>query len=170
MKLRETLNLPLSARAAAAMYTDPAYAEIRKQTLGATRAEATADGDPAGAFTVRTELAMPTDRVPDVVRPFVGSSVTIHEVQTWSAPEADGSRSGTTKLEVAGTPAGMTASLRLTPAGEQASGVVIDGELTAKIPLLGSRLEKAAAPYVTKVLCAEEKSAAKYQASAAQTD
>ncbi|MGO1569605.1 MAG: DUF2505 family protein, partial [Brachybacterium sp.] len=79
MKLRETLTLPLSARSAAEMYADPEYTEIRRRTLGATHAESTLEGSPAGTFTVRTELSMPTDRVPDMVRPFVGSSVTIHE-------------------------------------------------------------------------------------------
>lgn len=162
MKLRETLTLPLSATGATAMYTDPAYTAIRRSTLGATRAESTVEGDPSGAFTVRTELSMPTDRVPDMVRPFVGSSVTIHEKQSWSAPDADGGRQGTMTLEVAGTPAGLTGSLRLLPGGEMSSSVEIDGDLVAKVPLLGPRLEKAAVPYVSTVLRAEERSAREY--------
>ena len=162
MKLRETLTLPLSAAGAAAMYADPEYTAIRRSTLGATRAESTVEGDPAGAFTVRTELSMPTDRVPDMVRPFVGSAVTIHEKQSWSAPEADGARQGTMTLEVAGTPAGLTGSLRLTPGGQTGSSVEIDGDLVAKVPLLGPRLEKAAVPYVSTVLRAEERSAREY--------
>lgn len=162
MKLRETLNLPLSARAAAEMYADPEYTEIRRRTLGAAQAESTLEGDPAGSFTVRTELSMPTDRVPDMVRPFVGSSVTIREEQSWSAPEQDGSRRGTMHLDVVGTPAGLTATLRLTPTVESTSTVEIDGDLVAKVPLLGPRLEKAAIPYVSTVLRAEERSASTY--------
>ena len=95
MKLRETLNLPLPVRAVATMYADEDYTAIRRETLGANSADSTVDGDPSGAFTVRTELTMPTDRVPDIVRPFVGSSVTIREEQSWSAPAPDGSRTGT---------------------------------------------------------------------------
>lgn len=167
MKLRETLTLPLSARSAAEMYADPEYTEIRRRTLGATHAESTLEGSPAGTFTVRTELSMPTDRVPDMVRPFVGSSVTIHEKQSWSAAQPDGSREGTMRLDVAGTPAGLTATLRLTSAGEQSSSVEIDGDLVAKIPLLGPRLEKAAIPYVSTVLRAEERSATTYREAAA---
>lgn len=163
MKLRETLHLPLSAGAAADMYADPRYAQVRRQTLRASSAESTLEGDPTGAFTVRTTLMMPTDRVPDIVRPFVGSSVTIREEQAWSAAAADGSRTGTMTLDVVGTPAGMTAALRLSPI-EQGSRVEIDGDLVAKVPLLGARLEKAAMPYVSTVLRAEERSAATYQA------
>lgn len=162
MKLRETLTLPLSARTAATMYADQEYTAIRRETLKATSASSQVDGDPVGAFTVRTELVMPTDKVPDIARRFVGSSVTIRETQTWSAPEPDGSRSGTMDLEVVGTPAGMKGSVRLTPTGEMTSSVDIDGDLVAKVPLLGPRLEKAAVPYVSTVLRAEEKSAAAY--------
>lgn len=167
MKLHETLKLPLSADAAAAMYADQEYTVIRGETLGATRATSTADGEPSGEFTVRTELVLPTDRVPDIVRPFVGSSVTVREEQTWSAPIADGSRRGTMTLEVVGTPAGMKATITLTPGGDSSCTVQIDGDLTAKVPLLGSRMEKAAVPYVSKVLRAEEKAAEKYRASKA---
>ncbi|HLQ80100.1 MAG TPA: DUF2505 domain-containing protein [Brachybacterium sp.] len=162
MKLRETLTLPLSAAGAMVMYADPEYTAIRRSTLGAARAGSSVEGSPAGSFTVRTELSMPTDRVPDMVRPFVGSSVTIHETQSWSAPEADGGRQGTMTLEVAGTPAGLTGSLRLRPGGEDSCSVEIDGDLVAKIPLLGARLEKAAMPYVSTVLRAEERSARTY--------
>ena len=70
-------------------------------------------------------------------------------------------------LEVAGTPAGLTATLRLSPSGEAASSVDIDGDLVAKIPLLGPRLEKAAIPYVSTVLRAEERSAKTYRESQA---
>ena len=56
-------------------------------------------------------------------------------------------------LEVAGTPAGLTGSLRLLPSGEMASRVEIDGDLVAKVPLLGPRLEKAAAPATSPRCC-----------------
>ena len=163
MKLRETLHLPLPARAAAAMYADAQYTAIRRDTLGATDASSHVDGDPSGAFTVTSELSLPTDRVPDIVRPFVGSSVTVREVQTWSAPGEDGSRTGTMRLDVVGTPAGLTATLRLRTADQERSEVEIDGDLVAEVPLLGPRIEKAAVPYVSTVLRAEERSAATYR-------
>jgi hypothetical protein len=163
MKLRESLQLPLSASAAAAMYADPAYPPIRQQILEATSADATVQGDPTGAFTVTTELAMPTDRVPDMARPFIGSSLTVREIQTWSAPGGDGARTGSMELTVVGTPAGVTAQLRMSPQGESACTVEIDGDLTAKVPLVGSRLEKAALPYASKVLRAEERAAGRYR-------
>lgn len=162
MKLRETLALPLSPAQTAAMYADPRYAEVRRDTLRANAASSEVSGDPSEAFTVTTSLEMPTDKVPDVVRPFVGSSVTVTERQEWQAPAEDGSRRGTMVLEVVGTPAGMTADLQMQ--GDAGSTKVeIDGDLRARIPLLGAKLEKAALPYVSTVLRAEEKAAMSYR-------
>ena len=49
-------------------------------------------------------------------------------------------------------PAGLTATLRLRTADQERSEVEIDGDLVAKVPLLGPRIEKAAVPYVSTVL------------------
>lgn len=163
MKLQETLHLPLSATAAAAMYADPEYPGFRRETLHARTAESEVDGDPAGAFTVSTRLELPTDKVPDMARPFIGSSLVIRERQEWEDPAADGSRRGRATFTVEGTPASMTATLSLVPDGEDAAQVRIDGDLVAKVPLLGPRLEKAALPYVSSVLTAEQRSAAAYR-------
>ncbi|UVY82461.1 DUF2505 domain-containing protein [Brachybacterium sp. NBEC-018] len=165
MKLSENLTIPASAADAAAMYADESYAEVRRATLRASSASSRVEGDPAGAFTVRTEIAMTTEKVPDVARRFVGATVTIREEQVWSAPGADGARTGTMSIDVAGTPATFTAALALTPQGEATSQVVIDGDLTVKVPLLGGKLEKTAVPYVSKVLRAEERAARTYQDS-----
>lgn len=163
MKLQETLHLPLSAQDVAAMYADPEYPAFRRASLHATAAEAAVEGDADGAFTVTTQLTMPTDKVPDMARPFIGSSLSITERQQWSAPAPDGSRHGTADFAVVGTPASMTATLSLSPDGEDATTVRIDGDLVAKVPLLGPRLEKAALPYVSSVLTAEQRSAAAYR-------
>src|SRR5699024_11591131 len=131
---------------------EPEYTAIRRSTLGASRAGSSVEASPARSFTVRTELSMPTDRVPDMVRPFVGSSVTIHETQSWSAPAADGGRQGTMTLEVAGTPAGLTATLRLSPSGEAAGPADVGGQLVARRPPRGPGLEQAAVPAVHRAL------------------
>lgn len=165
MRLHETLDLPLEPAAVAAMYADPRYAEIRARGLRASRTESSHTGDPAGAFTVTTVLEMPTNGVPDVARPFVGSSISVREEQTWQAPGSDGTRTGRTVMTVAGAPASMTADLRLEPDGS-GTRITIDGELVAKVPLIGGRIEKAAVPYISKVLRAEERAAHEYAESA----
>lgn len=168
MQLTETVHLPLGPAAVARMYADPEYAEFRARALGAQKGSAQVTGDPEGAFTVTTELVLPTDEVPDIVRRFVGTTVTVRETQQWQAPAEDGTRAGTIELDVAGTPASMRGTMRLAPAGgsddaaASATEMTVVGELTAQVPLLGRRLEKAALPYVSQVLAREERAAADY--------
>ncbi len=168
MHLSETLHLPLGVADVASMYADPAYADVRARVLHAHEATATVQGYPADAFTVTTSIEMPTDGIPDLMRRFVGTTVTIRETQTWQAPAADGSRRGSIAFEVAGAPASMTGDVALTPEGEAGAEMRIDGELVAKVPLLGRKIEQAALPYVSRVLALEERSAADYAAGSAR--
>lgn len=162
MRVTETLHLPLTPARVAEMYTDPAYTPLRARSLSAQDVTSTVEGTTDGRFSVTSTLILPTEGVPDMIRRVVGSSVTVQEVQSWQEPEADGSRRGTIRLDVQGTPASMTGDLRLAADGDSASTVTIDGELTARVPLLGRRLEQAAVPYVTSVLAREQSSAAAY--------
>lgn len=162
MKLHENLRVPLSAERTAEMYADPAYAEHRRRSLGAESVDARVEGEPARAFTVTTDLVMPTAGIPDMVKRFVGDRVTVRETQVWQAPSSDGSRRGRTELVVLGAPASMQARLALEPDGDGASTVDIDGDLVAAVPLLGRKIEQSALPYVRQVLAAEEKAATSY--------
>lgn len=150
------------------MYADPQYAQVRGEALRAVAAHADVNGEAAGAFTVRTVLDLSTDSVPDMVRPFVGKRLRVSEVQEWSAP-ADGSdRRGTMKLTVEGAPASLDAAMELVADPDGTTRITIEGDLVAKIPLMGARLEKAALPYISKVLRAEERSAAAYRSRDSQ--
>lgn len=162
MDLVEELALPLPPHAVMHMYADPRYAQIRGDALGAQDVRSEHEDDPEGRLVVTTTLTMPTDRVPDVARPFVGSSITVRETQRWQAPGSDGSRIGTMLLEVVGTPARVTGDMRLGPAGPDASRIDINGQLVANVPLVGRRLERAAMPYVSTVMRMEETAAQRY--------
>ena len=65
----------------------------------------------------------------------------------WGDAAADGSRDGSFSMTVPGTPVTVsgTASLRPSPSG---STVTYDGDLTAKVPLLGGRIERESAPSI----------------------
>lgn len=164
MHLAESMTLPLAADAAARMYADPSYAQVRRGALEADAASAQVEGSAEAAFTATTTLRMPTDQVPDMVRRFVGQSVEVRETQAWQAPAPDGSREGTIRFDVVGAPASMTGSARMVPVDASSCRVEITGDLVAKVPLLGRKLEQAALPYVSEVLRREERSAATWAA------
>ncbi len=138
------------------MVSDPAF-QARK--CEATHAEShtesvTAVGD---ATQIRTRRVMPTDDFPDFVRSMVGPKIAVAETYLWSAPAADGSRDGTVDVEVGDgkVPVAMTGKVTLRPHGAGGSVITIDGELKAKVPLIGGRIEKAAEPAVLDAISKE---------------
>ena len=82
---------------------------------------------------------------------FVGERLAIVQEVRWGPVDADGARSGTFSITVPGKPVTFEGTARLEPT---ASGSVIDhaGDLSVRIPLLGARIEKEAAPAILEAL------------------
>ncbi len=72
-------------------------------------------GDTSAEFTATTERTVPAERVPDIARKFVGNGVAMTQVDTVSAPAADGSRTVSTEVKVNGVPVSAQATQKLTP-------------------------------------------------------
>ena len=140
----------------AAMLADEAFVEAKCVAMGALKQTVLVEGDHADAFTVTYSRTMPTDDFPDSARSFVGSTVTIRQVDEWQPPAADGSREGSVSVEIVGAPVRLSGSQSLRPAG---AGTVqaVDGELKASVPLLGGRLEKAAEPALRAAMRTEHR-------------
>ena len=128
-----------------ALFTDAAFQEAKclATTDDANHFSVDVSGGPTGER-VRTERHLRTQGLPDVAKSFVGEHLTIIEVQDWSGPAGDGSRQSAVDMHVKGAPLTLKGTLRLEPA---ASGTVkvLDAELTAHVPFIGGRIEKAAA-------------------------
>lgn len=93
----------------------------------------------------------PTDRLPDMARKVVGENLNIEQVERWDAPAPDGSRTGTTTITVPAAKATAKGTLRLSAVAE-GSEYAVDGTLSVKIPLVGSKLAAKAEPMVGKVV------------------
>ena len=104
-------------------------------------------GDTSAEFTATTERTVPAERVPDIARKFVGNGVAMTQVDTVSAPAADGSRT----VKVNGIPVSAQATKKLTPEGEQ-TRLDVNGEVSCSIPLVGKKIAAAAEPQVGRVL------------------
>jgi hypothetical protein len=127
-----------------ALLTDPDFqeAKCRATTAGGGHSVDIAPGT-SGAR-VRTERVLPSDGLPDVARSFVGEVLVVVEVQSWSAPEPDGARESAVDLHVKGAPLTLKGTLRLEPDGA-GTVEVLEAELRANVPLIGGRIERAAA-------------------------
>ena len=101
--------------------------------------------DDGGARVQVDRVMAPT--VPDFIQKFVGDSITIRQVEQWSAPDGRRWPPGTVKLTIKGQPASMDGSAVLSPDGT-GSTELVTGEVKVAIPLLGRKIE----PEIVKVI------------------
>ena len=97
---------------------------------------------------------LPTDGFPDFVKSLVGATLAVTETQDWGPAGLDGARQGRLTVDIAGAPLDLAGTLSLAPAA-QGSVETVDGDLKARIPLLGSKIERAAAPAIESAMRAE---------------
>ena len=97
---------------------------------------------------------LPTDGFPDFVKSLVGATLAVTETQDWGPAGPDGARLGRLTVDIAGAPIDLAGTLSLAPAA-QGSVETVDGDLKARIPLIGSKIERAAAPAIESAMRAE---------------
>ena len=97
---------------------------------------------------------MPSDDFPSFVRSMVGDTLAVTETQDWGPPGADGIRHGRLTVDIAGAPIDLDGTLSLAPGGE-GSVETIEGDLKARIPILGAKIEQAAAPAIESAIRVE---------------
>lgn len=98
----------------------------------------------AAGSTTQTSRTLPA---PESAARFTGPQLTVNDEIVWGDPSSDGSRSGTVTMTVLGQPVTFKGGIRLSPGG-RGSVVDVRGDLKVAIPLLGRKLEEAAAPVV----------------------
>lgn len=155
--LSEMLVLPTDPRTAARLLADPEYVRAKVEASGATCEQVDVTHDDAGAFTVTTRRALPTEQIPPQVRAFVGGRVEVRQVEAWEAPDDEGARVGTVVVEVVGVPVRLAGRVTLVSHGPSDTAVRYDGELRAGIPLFGGAVEEATAAAVRSAIAAEER-------------
>jgi hypothetical protein len=122
-----------------AMMTDQRYLEEVCVASDSISYHASAAGS-----TTQTSRTLPA---PESAARFTGPQLTVNDEIVWGDPSSDGSRSGTVTMTVLGQPVTFKGGIRLSPGG-RGSVVDVRGDLKVAIPLLGRKLEEAAAPAV----------------------
>ena len=138
------------------MLSDQAFQDRKLSQTGALSWEVRVQQQ-AGGVVIVSRRALPTDQVPDAFKSLVGASITIAQTETWGPAAADGSRTGAMDLEVVGAPVRMQATLSLSATAEGGSVELVDGELKARVPLVGGRIERTAEPAVRAAIDAEQR-------------
>ena len=127
-----------------ALLTDPAFQEAKCAATTDNGVYTVKVGGGVDGRRVHTERQLPSDSLPDMARSFVGDHLTIIEVLDWSSPGPDGSRSSLVDIHIKGAPLTLKGTVRLEPSGSKTIEV-IEAQLKANVPLIGGKLERAAA-------------------------
>lgn len=151
MALNASTTLPYPADAVAEVFTDREFVQAVSAKAGGELTEFNVTGPITGAFDMTTVRAVPTDRLPDLARKFVGATMTVTQREVWSAPDADGSRTASITIAVAGAPVDVKATQKLVARGGE-TVVELDGQVTSSIPFMGGKIASAAEPYLGKAL------------------
>lgn len=165
MDFRTTIDYPASPDRVAAMLVDAGFVQRKIDASGALKAtkDIRIDGDEA---TISTRRAMPTTKVPQAFRGFVGSSLDVRLVEAWEAADSTGERRGTLSLDIVGAPVRVSGRMRLEPLADGGTRQHIDGEIKASVPIVGKHIEQAAADAVDKVMAVERRIGLEYLDSA----
>jgi uncharacterized protein DUF2505 len=146
MKMRVETTAAATVEQTFASRVEQSVRERACQESGALSYEVLIEHSVDGGARVLVHRVMPA-QVPDFVRRFVGESISIAQVEQWSAPGPTGVRTAVVNVTVKGQPATMTGSMVLSPAPD-GSTELVTGEVKVAIPLLGRRIE----PEIVKVI------------------
>ena len=162
MKIARTIDYAATPDEVFAVLADPAFQEAKCAATAALSytASVEAKGDQT---VITTERVLPSDGLPDFAKSLVGQTLKVLERQTWGPAGGDGSRSGTVEMTVSGAPLALKGTLALGPGGP-GSVEKLDADLKASIPLIGGKIEKAAAPPIEDAIRIESKTAAEWLA------
>lgn len=152
MELSRDLELPGTPDAVLRLFLDPGFQEQRCRRGHALRFEVSVE--PSGAQTapavVTTIRDLPTDRLPDLARNVVGSSLTLEERVEWADPTT-----GRMTVTVKGAPISLRGAYALGPGG-QGTRLAFRGEVKASVPLIGRKLEQMVQPVLDRAMAADE--------------
>lgn len=121
-----------------AAQSDPHYVVWKHEHMAAFDVSAHVEED-GEHVTITSTRRLPAE-IPSAARKFVGDSITVEEVHTWTHPDADGSRHGKVAASFGGAPMEVYGTMELHPDGK---GSVINVVIHAKanVPLIGGKLE-----------------------------
>lgn len=161
MALSASTTLPYPAARVAEVFADREFVDHVSREVGGTLTEFTVSGPVSGAFEAVVVRAVPTDRLPEMVRKFVGHTLNVTQRESWSAPAPDGGRTVDITVDVAGAPVDVKAVQRLVAHGDSTT-IELTGDVTSGIPFLGGKIASAAEPFLGKALGMQARQAEAY--------
>lgn len=151
MALSSSASLPATVDRVVALFCSEDFVRQVSEAAGGTLVSYQVTGDLSGSFETQGARSVPSDRLPDFARKFVGATLTMNQQESWSAPAEDGSRTVTISAKISGAPVEASIVQTLRPDGEQTT-IEMQGTVTSNIPFFGEKIATAAEPAIGKAL------------------
>lgn len=144
-----------------AMLADEAFIVHKSTQSGSLEVDAEVE-ETADGVRIRHHRVMPA-KVPGFVKRFLGESIPLSETQQWGEADEDGSRRATFVLDFNGQPMTFSGTVWLRP---QNGGTAVEtkGPIKCTVPLVGGRIEKFVAEWISKYLNKEQRVGAQWLA------
>jgi hypothetical protein len=157
MKIQSTADYPASPEQVFAMLTDEDFQGQKSVATGASSHDVSVAGTgERTTVTVKRQMSTEGLDLPSFIN--LGSTLPIEEVYDWGPASADGSRSGTIRVSLAGLPLQLNGKLALAPDGNgNGTQQSTDADLKCSVPFFGSKVEEMAAPAIRSALEVEER-------------
>ena len=107
MAVQESTVINASVEQVIEAFSSEDFARFVCSEVGVEFGSFSVSGDTSAEFTATTERTVPAERVPDIARKFVGSGVSMTQVDTVSAPAADGARTVSTEVKTVSGASGV---------------------------------------------------------------
>lgn len=163
MKIEETWSYDAPADQVVAMLLDPAFQDAKCAATGALSHSVSVKDD-AAAHVIETQREMATDGLPENVARIVGKTLNVIEIQRWGQASEDGARTADIDVSLGGLPINFVGHIQLTPDGDTTKMHVL-GDLRARIPLVGKKVETASAPAISGGVQIEAQTGREYLAA-----
>ncbi|MBM7786245.1 DUF2505 domain-containing protein [Tenggerimyces flavus] len=163
MDLHRETRYDADPAAVYAMLTDEVFLTRWVSTGAALSYSVTVTPTSNGGANTRTQQSLPA-RVPDFMTKLVGESIDLDQSIDWGPAGADGSRTGQISIDVAKAPVTMRGTMTLVPDGT-GTRQVVEVVIKASVPIIGKKIEEAAAPAVRNALELQERLGQEWLAS-----
>jgi hypothetical protein len=163
MKISDLIDYAATPQEVFVMLADEGFQNRKCEATGALRHTVSIQ-EQDGRTIIMCTRDMPSDGFPAFVKNMVGETLAVAETQDWGPPGHDGARSGRLTVDIPGAPLGLTGDLSLAPGG-QGSLETIEGDLKANVPMLGRKIEEAAAPAIRSAIRVESETGAAWLAT-----
>jgi hypothetical protein len=155
VEIDAALTYPAPVADVYAMMIDQEYLATKLVAMAALDHDVSVTTAPDGTATIKLRRVLPAV-VPEVARPFVGETLTLLQTDTWAPAAADGSHEGRLEAEIERAPVSVRGIMRLYENADGHTVQEVRAEIKARIPLVGGKIEQAAAQALFMAVRKEE--------------